>query len=265
MTTASNTMPSVLKNEFHVMTNDGYQVKVLSELLNNNVPEGNFKFTADGISLREADANELVLVDVVIRAEDITYDPPTEETRVGFTCQHLYKMLRRIKKKDKVSIFKEIGSDLLSSHILNADKDRNKDASIRIKEVKCAEWEMPVYPKIPITAIPASEFQRMCKEMTAASKHITVKVQKSGVMFMGGTHLLFSISDKYGSWTDDGEILYCKTFGSKQLSHLAKCSGLAQNNYLKLFCAGEDNPLMFVSPIGSIGVFSACIRPEVVA
>jgi DNA polymerase III sliding clamp (beta) subunit (PCNA family) len=253
---------AVPKTDFKIVTSEGYQIKVLSELLNTNLPEGNLRLDDEGITLREADDKETVMIDIVIRAADLVYEPPAEATNVGFTCQHLYKMLRRIKKKDKLSIYRETDSDLLSFNILNAEKDRNKDASIRIKDVKKSVWEMPEYPKIPITTIPASEFQRMTKEMSSASKSITVKIQKAGVMFLGGTPLLFSISDKYGTWDDNAEVLYCKTFVSKQLSHLSKCSGLAQNNYLKLFCAGEDQPIMFVSPIGSIGSFKACVRPD---
>ena len=252
------------KTEFNAVTNEGYQIKVLGDIFNTNLTEGNLRCDQDGITLREADAKETVMIDVVLRAADMVYEPPEEPIYIGFTCQHLYKMLRRIKKKDKLSIYREVGSDLLSFNILNAEKDRNKDATIRIKEVPRTAWEMPEYPKIPITAIPASEFQRMCKEMTAASKSITVKIQRAGVMFLGGTPLLFSISDKYGTWDPDpnAEVIYCKTFNSKQLAHLSKCSGLAQNNYLKLFCAGEDQPIMFVSPIGSIGCLRACVSPN---
>jgi len=254
--------PAIPETDFKLITTEGYQFKVLSELLNNNLVEANFVFDQDGIHLREANEKETVLIDIRIYAENLQYEPPAETMFVGFTCQHLYKMLRRIKKKDKLVIYKLKGSDELSFNILNADKDRDKDASIRIKDVKHSEWDMPEYPRIPVTAIPASEYQRMTKEMSTASKQITAKVQKSGVMFLGGTPQLYAISDKYGSWADDGEVTCSKTFDSKQLASLSKCSGLATNNYLKLFSNGEENPLKITSCIGSIGVAQFCVDVE---
>lgn len=250
-----------LDAEFKVGTNEAYQVKILSELIDKNIEEGNLVFDEEGITFREVDEKELVMIDVVLRAADLQYEPPPEPIHIGFTCQHLYKVLRRIKKKDKLSIHRVKGSDEILVNILNTDKDRDKDGSIRIKEVKKTQWDMPAFPKNPIAQIPAAEFQRMCKEM-GGSKQVTLEVQKTGVRFVGGATQLSSIGDKYGLWVKDGEILYKKTFDSKQLAHLAKCSGLATNNYLKLFCAGADQPILISSPIGSIGTFKACISSE---
>ena len=253
---------STSADNFKIVTTEAYQIKVLSEILNYNIGEGNFVFDEEGVTFREADEKETVLIDITLRANDLQYDPPQEKTYVGITCQHLYKTLRRIKKKDKLSIQKDKDSNMLIFNILNTDKDRNKDAMICIKDVKKTEWTLPVYPKNPICSFPASEFQRMCKEMSGASKSITVKIQKSGVRFIGGTSQLFSVGDRYGNWVDGEPEIYCKTFDSKQISRLSKCSGLAQSNFLKLYCAGEEHPIMFVSPIGTIGTFRACLNTE---
>lgn len=247
--------------QFKLTTTDAFFIKVLSELLNSNLTEANFHFKEDEITLREVDGNEEVMIDVVLRACDMIYEPPSETVVVGFTTQHLYKTLKRTKRKDRITMYKEVGSDLLSFNILNADKCRDKDGNMRCKDVPLSKWSIGDYPKLPITTIPAAEFQRMCKEMTAASKTITVMIQKNGVLFGSGNDLLFSISDKYGVWVEGGEIIYSQTFNSKQLSHLSKCSGLAPNNHLKVFCNGNDNPLMLTSPIGSIGTFKAVISP----
>lgn len=247
--------------EFNVVIPDAYPVKVLSEILNSNLGEGNVIFKEEEIILREADANEEIMIDVVLRGSDIGYQPPSKTTIVGITFKHFYQTLRRVKKKDSLQIYREEGSDLLSFNILNVEKARDKSATIRSKEVPESKWTLPEYSKSPVTTIPASEFQRMCKEMTAASKTITIKIQKNGIKFLGGTEPLYSIADKYGVWVENGEEIYSKVFNSKQLSHLSKCSGLAQNVNLKVFCGSGDDPLMFTAPIGSIGSFKVMISP----
>jgi DNA polymerase III sliding clamp (beta) subunit (PCNA family) len=246
---------------FKVVTVEAYHIKVLAELLNNNLTEGNLVFGEDGITFREADEGERVLIDVNLRASDLQYDPPSKPIKIGIDCGQLYKTLHRIKKKDKLSIVKEANDNSLQFNILNADKERDKDASICIKGVKETEWAMPTYAKNPICSIPACEFQRMCKEM-ASLKTITVKVQKNGVRFQSGAAQLSTLSDKYGTWVENGEIIYHKTFEAKQFSRLSKCNGLAPNNHLKLFCSSEDEPLMLVSPIGTVGTFRACVSTE---
>jgi proliferating cell nuclear antigen len=243
------------KHGFSAVTASAYHLKVLSDLLKSNLKEENLRISKKGIFVRGADEKEKTLIDVELYASALNMEAPPEEIEVGVVFSHLHEVMRRIKRKDSLHISRVEGEDQLNFNILNAEKGRDKDAFIRLKEIGSSEWDVPDYPEQVVCTIPASEFQRMTKE-NSKSKYMTIKIQERGVKFVAGTPQqpqLSGMGDRYGKYKDADEDLYCRVFETKQLTKLAKVNGLATNNFLKLYWLDYDQPIMLESAIDLIG------------
>lgn len=248
---------------FSAVTGSAYHLKVLSDLLKSNLKEQNARVNKKGIFIRGADSKERTLIDVELYASALNMDPPEEEVEVGIVFNHLHDVMRRIKRKDSLHISRSEGSDQLDFNILNAEKGRDKEAFIRLKEIPSTDWEFPTYPEQVICSIPASEFQRMTKE-NSKSKYMTIKIQARGVKFMAGTpqqSQLSGMGDRYGKYKDGDDDLYCRVFETSQLTHLAKVNGLATSNFLKLYWLDNDQPIMLESAIDLIGRLRILLSP----
>jgi proliferating cell nuclear antigen len=251
------------KHGFSASTASAYHLKVLSDLLKSNLKEENARVNKKGIFIRGADEKEKTLIDVELHASALNMEPPETEVEVGIVFSHLHEVMRRIKRKDSLHISRAEGSDQLEFNILNAEKGRDKDAFIRLKEIKSAPWDIPDYPEQVVCTIPASEFQRMTKE-NSKSKYMTIKIQERGVKFVAGTPQqpqLSGMGDRYGKYKDGEEDLYCRVFETKQLTKLAKVNGLATNNFLKLSWLDNEQPIMLESAIDLIGRLRILLSP----
>jgi len=245
-------------------TSDGYHVRAVSHLLSSVLNEALLNVDEKGITLRETDQKEEIMIDLTLRANTMVFEAPTAPLSLGFNCQHLYKMLSRLKKKDTLTMFTESRdqSTFLSFKFLNNDKDRDKVSAIHIKEVDREKepWDLPVYPSVPNAMIPASEFQKTCKDLSGLNKHLTISVQEKGVCFSSGTPPLLSVSDNFGEWVKDGPILYEQTFNAKKLARL-KCNGLAPNGHLFLYISKDNDTIRLTSPVGTIGTVDIYVVP----
>lgn len=246
---------------FSLSTNEGYQVKILSELLSKTLIEFNLTFSPTTITLRESDAEEHCILDVELRVEDLEYTPPTSTQTIGMTAAHLHKVLKRIKKKDKLSLYiDENEPTALKSRIVNADKERNKEAMIRLKDVPISSWQLPTYPQSPITTILSAELQRQIKEMMAISSTLLIQIQERGIKFTACLQSMTTVSDIYGAFDEDQPNLYERKFSTKQFSKLSKMTGLSP--FFRVFMDPDQDILKFTAKIGSIGVFSAYLLPK---
>ena len=255
------------KHGFSLVTSSAYHLKILSDLLKSNIKEQNARVNNKGIFIRGADEKENTLIDVELYASALNMEPPSSETKIGIVFSHLHEIMRRIKRKDSLHISRDEGSDQLNFNIMNAEKDRDKDAFIRLKDIQDDPWDVPVYPEQVICTIPASEFQRMTKE-NAKQKYMTIRIQKRGVKFIAGTPQqpqLSGMEDRYGKYKDGEDDLYCRVFETKQLTKLAKVNGLATNNFLKLYWLDDEHPIKLESAIDLIGRLCIYISPVVVA
>lgn len=267
MSSSSSSLDKARKSSFSFSTNDAYHFKVLTEIIDNTITEGNYSFEEEVITFREANKNATILIDVLIRAkQDTVYTPPDKAVKIGLNCKHFYQGVKRTKKKDNLVILKEEDSDDIKILISNPGKERDKDADIRIKEIERNDdetWELPKYPNTPVCSVLSSSMQRMVKELAGSSKDITITMQKNAIHFTGSSDQLLKLSDKFGKWEDDGEIIYQRSFNSKDLSKiLGKCSGLAKDAAINIYCIDNDQPIKMQTPVGNIGTVGFYLTPN---
>src|SRR5436189_3167602 len=91
---------------FRAKTTEGYVIKVLSELLQNTIKTVCLEIGNTGICNRMMDAQRRILMYIELLAHNFTvYEKKNEETMcIGINLNHLYCMLRSMKKKDAIML-----------------------------------------------------------------------------------------------------------------------------------------------------------------
>jgi proliferating cell nuclear antigen PCNA len=255
---------------FKCKTGEAYHIKVLAELLTNNLKTGCFEVSTNGISLCMFDHHRKTMVDLELLSENFSVYKfkTTPPFCLGLNLNHFHKMLKSIKKKDSLQLF--INSDNpneLGIKTIPKENTRITTSGIKIQTIQNLDIEAPIGYGKPVI-VPSSEFQKMCKDLSSiGSTNIKVVSKNFHIEFIADADGILKRKVAFGENedsddddSDDGETEYHATFSTDQLSRITKLAGL--NNTMQIFPASNKLPLLFRSNIGSLGKISIYIKSK---
>jgi proliferating cell nuclear antigen PCNA len=256
-------MPNVFKAE----TSDAYHIKVLAEILANNIKTGYFDITNDGIYLRMMDNPRHTLIDLFLDSKSFTVYKfkSSENIHAGLNMSHFHKMLKSIKKKDTIQLIIE-ENDLTQLKIRTIPKETNASISssyIKIQDTQNLDIDLPENHNRPIIIL-SSEFQKMCKNTLNMSNIVQVDVKNSHIKFTCDAEGVMKRTVEFGgiesedSDDENTEDYYSQRFTSEHLSRITKISGLAST--IQIFPSLTD--LLFSSNVGELGKISIYIKSK---
>lgn len=216
---------------FKARTVEAHITKSLAEVLQNILTDVCFLFDKDGITLLTVDNKKPphLLVHLTMNGE--TYDEYycPKPIHVGINLQHLYKMLKSIKKKDSVMLFINKNTPgLLGITTIQADTGQPVTSHIKIQKLAQVATSIPENYGHPIH-IPTSTFQKMCKDMQSISSKIKVYAKGNHLRFSCEVEGMYTREVPFGDVDEDSEEEeYEDIFHTKSLSQLIKVSGLNQ-------------------------------------
>uniref|UniRef100_A0A6C0LUW9 Proliferating cell nuclear antigen PCNA N-terminal domain-containing protein n=1 Tax=viral metagenome TaxID=1070528 RepID=A0A6C0LUW9_9ZZZZ len=255
--------------KFKCKTGEAYQIKVLAELLTNNLKTACFEVSRDGISLRMFDHPRKTLVDLSLLGENFSlykfkYD---EKFCMGLNLNHFHRMLKSIKKKDSLQLFIDTDNPIeLGIKTIPKENTRITTSGINIQEIQNLEIDTPKGYGKPVI-VPSSEFQKMCKDLSSiGSVNINVRARKFHIEFIADADGILKRKVTFGENEDsdddsDEDIPeYYATFTTDQLSRITKLAGLS--NTMQIFPANNNLPLLFRSSVGSLGKISIYVKSQ---
>ena len=252
---------------FRARTSEGYIIKVLSELLQNNIKVGCFEIDKRGIFFRMMDTHRRLCIDFELLGENFsTYSVNTnQKIYIGINLMHLRKMLKPVKKKDSMEFSKESeNSDNLCIKIIPKETGKITTSFIKIQDIQNIEVDLPVGYENYIS-IPSSDYQKMCKDMESISQNINLRTTKSTIRFTADMSCVYSRSIMFGEGDDSNEdsISYNQHFESDQLNNLGRISGLgvSSGNNIQIFCK-SNLPILFRTSVGTLGKINIYIKSK---
>jgi len=255
--TSSSSAAKAQEYTFRCKTSEAYMIKILLELLHNNIKTGCFELTQQRIHFCMTDANKRTLVHFELNAKDFNlYHLKPDVLKIGLNINHFYKMLKSIKKKDSVVLFiREDEPFELGIQIVPKDHQRLTTSCIRIQTIQNLEILLPgPYPQS--TLVSASEFSKMCKDMLSISNIVRVTATPYNVSFHCNLGSVYSREVILGETDLDFtketpvEVTFLDEFDTEQLSRILKMSGLAST--LSISCV-ESLPMLVQCKIGTLG------------
>jgi proliferating cell nuclear antigen PCNA len=253
---------------FRCKTHDAYIIKNLIELLQNNIKTGCFEISEKGIKLRMTDANRRMLLDISLdsnKFHSYYYANNLPILYIGINLNHLYKLLRSIKKKDSLHLYiYENDMSNLGIEIIPKDKSPPVTTSfIKIQNIQNLEILLPTGYEYSLL-ISSSGFSKMCKDMITISNIMIINMYNHHVSFSCNVGNIYSREVALGEtdYENEGQektILYIEEFDTEIFSRITKISGLHQNMYIYF---SVDLPLLLKCNIGNIGDFSIYIKTK---
>ena len=256
---------------FKCKTGEGYHIKVLAELLTNNLKTGCFEVYDDGIKLCMFDHHRKTLVDLDLKAENFSLYKikSSDKFCLGLNLNHFHKMLKSIKKKDSLQLFIDSDSpNELGIKTIPKENTRVTTSGIKIQNIQNLDIEAPTGYSRPII-VPSTEFQKMCKDLSSiGSTNIKVVTKNLHIEFIADADGILKrkvvfgeeeVSDGSTSDSEDKQEYYA-TFTTDQLSRITKLAGLSST--MQIFPATNKLPLLFRSSVGSLGKISIYVKSK---
>ena len=270
MNTTAADPPKRPEISFRARTQDAYQLKVLAELLTNNLRVGHFELDEKGITLRQVTLGDHALIDLRLNAKRFAGYKFTHDDKafLGLNLDHFHRMLRSIKKKDSLELFIDDNSptDLCIKTKTTKEQSRTTLSTIKIQNSQNLTVEIPTGYGNPII-VSSSEIQKSFKDMLNISTTIVVTAYNYRISFSCNADGLLKRTVEFGEADDDedeedaGRVLYCQDFATDQLGRITKIAGLS--NTMMIYAPPEpDLPLLFESDIGTLGTISIYIKSK---
>lgn len=265
---------------FSCKTNEGHIIKILAELLQNNIKNGCFVIDEKGIRLTMFDPNKKIGIDIDLNAENFSLykfnkvlvqklnkdkKDKADKLHIGINQSHFHKMLKSIKKKDSIGLFidDESPSDL-GIKIIPKEKNRVTTSFIKIQNIQQLEVEFPNGYNKPVI-VPSNEYQKMTKDMSNIGNTIKVESKKYTIKFGCNAGSVYSREVVFGEtdedFADDEKEVkeVTQEYDTEQLSRIAKVAGLS--NSMQIY-QSEDLPILFRTSIGSLGKMSIYVKSK---
>jgi hypothetical protein len=249
---------------FHIKTQEGYVIKVLSELLHNNIKNGCFEITKAGMFFRMTDTHSRLCIDIALHSEnfEIFQVSAQESSRIliGINLAHLRKMLRPVKKKETIEFIKSKNSDDLCIRISSKEMNGETTTSnIKIQEIQIIDLELPSGYEDYIS-IPTSKYQKMCKDMETISQKIKIESNSGMIRFTSIMEGVYSRSIEFGNRNTD-PFTYTQHFDSDQLNNLGRISGLGATTSSNIQVFTKSTlPILLRTSIGTLGKIGIYIK-----
>lgn len=248
---------------FKCKSNEAYCIKILAELLSNNIKTGCFVIDDTGIYLRMMDHHRSILIDLNLNANNFqVYKFNSKKIYLGINLNHFHKMLKSIKKKDSIELFinEETPNDL-GIKVIPKENNRVTTSFIKIQNVQNLDINIPTGYSKPII-VSSSEYQKLVKEMSSIGSTLKVLSKNYSIEFSCNAGGILKRTVQFGEIFDDdptekdgGE--YEQEFVTDQLCRITKLSGLSNN--MQIF---PGKPLLFTSSVGSLGKISIYIKSK---
>jgi proliferating cell nuclear antigen len=254
---------------FKAKTHCAYTIKILAELLQNNLKTACFEVDSEGIELCMMDHHRVILIKVSLERENFNLYKfkPKEKQFLGINLNHFHKMLKSIKKKDSMQLFIDDESPTdLGIKVIPKENNRVTTSFVKILGIQTLDIDIPDGYDRPII-VPSSDYQKMCKDMAHIGNSINIVAKNFHIKFRcnaGGVmkrHVEFGEMGDSDDDSDDDEKCteYDQHFDTEQLSRITKMAGLGTN--MQIY-PKTGLPLLFRSAVGSLGKISIYVKSK---
>ena len=260
MTSSSSAAPASI---FFCKTGEGYIIKTIAELLQNNIKNGCFLVSKTGLTFRMTDSNRKILIDLELSAEQFTsYKCRSAETMsIGLNFSHFYKMVKSIKKKDSVVLFIDEGNDTeLGIKVIPKEKSRITTSYVKIQNLQCLDVDLPTGYQHSII-VPSNEYMKMIKDLNSMGGNmIVVSASPSQISFGCTSNGVYSRDITFGEADSEDEKQDCaQEFETEQLTRITKIAGLSTQ--IQIY-QHEGLPILFKSNVGNLGKICIFVKDK---
>jgi proliferating cell nuclear antigen len=245
--------------------------RTLATALKDILLETNIIFTPEGIKIMNMDKTQTILVHLLLDAENFeTFECAHPKITIGVNTLHFFRLINTMDNDDTLTLFinEEDYSDGVVDNLglkfENGSIGQCKTHKLKLIEPDPEESIMPEVEFSSVISLPASDFQKIVRDMATISDRVAVQSV--------GKELIFSCKGSYaeatirrsemedGSTTfkeNDGHVVHGE-FSLRNLSYFIKCTNLCPSIEMML---ENDLPLVVMYNVASLGTIRLCLTP----
>ena len=217
---------------FRARTDEALHLRILADILSNNLKTAYFEIDKKVLRLRMYDSNDIVLIDTELTNEFFSiYQPPDNKIYMGLNLNHFHKMLKDIKNKDTVELLiEENNPSELIIKIISKEKNKGTITSnLKIQNIQHLDIDLPTNFTKHIT-MPSSNYRKMIKVVNI-NNIIEITYKDNIIEFAcdGGGIRKRKIDFGELDTRAKNNIEHKYTFDLEYLSRITKISSLSQN------------------------------------
>lgn len=247
---------------FSAKTREAFVIKILGELFSNTLKYVPFKFKENGIFIQQTDNKKEILLDISLNKEQFDSYKCIRPVSFEVNSIHLYKMLKSIKKKDRITLFITEEDPLrLGICVEQSDENNKVTTYIHITYTQPEVIGRPEGYENPII-MSNKEFVKM-KNLHNISKNLTISSKPGFIKFFCDGGDIYSREIVIGNEDDEENkyisILYKQNFTTSHITTLTKCA--AQSGNIQVYINNEL-PIKIKMKAGNLGDILVFIKSK---
>lgn len=247
---------------FFCKTSEGYIIKSLAELLQNNIKNGCFILSKKGIVFRMTDSNKKILIDLNLQSDNfIQYKYKMDNPMsIGLNFSHFYKMVKNIKKKDSVVLFIEEDKETeLGIKVIPKEKNRVTTSFVKIQNLQSLDIELPEGYNGAVI-VPSNEYIKMIKDLNnMGGNNICISSNSNIIKFGCNSNGVYSRDIVFGDNEEDEKETVKQDFETEQLTRISKVAALSTQ--IQIYQC-DELPILFKSNVGNLGKISVYLKDK---
>ena len=190
---------------------------------------------------------------------------------IGVNMFHLFKLINTIDNDDTLTIYIEEKDysdgivEYLGLKFENGDIKQMKTQKLKLIEPDEEELDMPSVKFSSVINLPATDFQKIIRDLSNISERLEIKSIGSELVFsctgpFATAQINRTESDgvtEFVKKTEDSEVIQGE-FSLKNLGYFIKCTNLCSN--IEMFLE-NDLPLVVKYSVASLGEIKLCLAP----
>jgi proliferating cell nuclear antigen len=236
------------------------------------VQDGNFMCDANGISLQGMDSSHVALVALVLKKEGFEEYRCDRDVTLGINFASLGKILKCMGTKDRLSIRAQDEGDSALFVFESEDSSRISNFELKLMQIDQEQLGVPETKYKAAIRMPSSEFQRICKDLSAIGDTVSISATKEAVKFsvggdIGSGDMSLRQSETGDVDGDESEKVMIdleepvqQNFALRYLNNFTKATALSKTVTLSL---GADMPLVTEYKMDNLGSVRYYLAPKI--
>lgn len=160
---------------FCAQTVQGTAIRNLFELMKDVLVESNIIATPEGLRLLANDNAQCVVTSVHLQAQAFELYSCKQRTVLGINLANMYKLVKSASNNDVITMWTMSNEDVLHIRIENTERSSNTYYKLKLFDINETILEPPSCQFEYIVSLPASEFQRMVRDMAMVASTVFIK------------------------------------------------------------------------------------------
>ncbi|KAF1354970.1 proliferating cell nuclear antigen, N-terminal domain-containing protein [Delphinella strobiligena] len=244
-------------------------LKKVVDAIKDLVQDCNFDCNDSGVALQAMDNSHVALVSMMLKSESFSPFRCDRNIALGINLTSLQKVLRAAQPNDILTLKAEDSPDVVNIVFESSDSDRISEYDIKLMDIDQEHLGIPETEYAASIEMPAAEFQRICRDLSALSESVAIECTKEGVSFkcngdIGSGSVTLRQHSNVEKPDQDVEITMGEpvalTFSLKYLVNFCKASGLSDR--VKL-CLSDEVPLLVEYALSNNSYLRFYLAPKI--